>query len=137
MTHPGAAGVLEALEYAYPITLLFLFLLVFTVRSVANSSPSNDNESEHPLVGPGGKPLPQTKKPKRHGTFDGGAEISRSQKLVFEWLSVAACLTWIANAANVIIHALYSRKQGWWCGQSAVVSVLRDLENPYVTERDH
>jgi hypothetical protein len=124
MTHPDASSVLEVLQYAYPIALLFLFLVAFTLRSIKSSSPSNDNDSEQLVFGPGGKPLPKTKKPKRHGSLDGGAEISRSQKSVFEWLSAAACLTWIANAANVIIHAIYSREEGWWCGQSTVVSIL-------------
>jgi len=122
MTHLDAAGALDVLQYAYPIILLAFFLLVFTVRSIASSTDSNTNDAEQPLFGPGGKPLPTSKKAKLHSSLNDHSEISRSRKLVFEWLSVIACLTWVANAVNVIIHALYSRKQGWWCGQSAVVS---------------
>jgi len=122
MTRWDAASTLDALQYAYPIALLAFFLLAFTVRSIATSANSNTNDAEQPLFGPGGKPLPTSKKSQRLTRSNAHAEISRSRKLVFEWLSVAVCLTWVGNAVNVIIHALYSRKQGWWCGQSAVVS---------------
>lgn len=122
MTHADAGVVLNVLQYAYPLTLLFFFLLAFTARSIANSSASNSSDSEQPLFGPGGKPLPTNKKAKRSRSFDTGAEISRSRKLVFEWLSAFACFTWIANTAEVIVHAVINRKQHWWCGRSVVVS---------------
>jgi hypothetical protein len=121
MTQADAARFLDFLQYAYPIILLAFFLLAFTVRSIATSSSANSNGDE-PVYGPGGKPLPLSKKAKKASKRDPGPELSRPRKLVFEWLSVAACLTFVANAINVIVHALYARKQGWWCGQAVVVS---------------
>lgn len=122
MTQADAAKFLDFLQYAYPIILLAFFLLAFTVRSIATSSSTNSNGDE-PAHGPGGKPLPLSKKAKKASTRDPGPELSRARKLVFEWLSVAACLTFVANTVNVIVHALYDRKRGWWCGQAVVVSV--------------
>ena len=121
MTRAGVGNFLDFLQYAYPIILLAFFLLAFTVRSIATSSSSNSNGDE-PVYGPGGKPLPLSKKAKKAAKRDPGPDLPRSRKVVFEWLSVAACLTFVADAINVVVHALYERKQGWWCGQAAVVS---------------
>jgi hypothetical protein len=121
MGHLEAGGLLNVLQYAYPLILLFFFLFAFTLRSIAISSATDSDEPAHTVYGPGGKPLPP-RKAKKAALCDTTTEISRPRKLVFQWLSVFACCTWIGNAAAVIIHALYSRKDGWWCGQAAVVS---------------
>ena len=121
MTKADAVEFLEFVQYAYPIILLAFFLLAFTARSIATSS-SASSKADEPIYGPGGKPLPASKKAKKASKCDPGPDLSRPRKLVFEWLSVVACLTFVANAINVIVHALYARKQGWWCGQAAVVS---------------
>jgi len=121
MTQADAAKFLDFLQYAYPIILLAFFLLAFTVRSIATSSSAN-SKADEPIYGPGGKPLPLSKKAKKSSKSDPGPKLSRPRKLVFEWLSVAACLTFVANAINVIVHALYARRHGWWCGQAPVVS---------------
>jgi len=118
-----AADILRILHYVYPIILLILFLLAFTVHSIWTAN-SNRNAVPPTLTGPGGKPLPLTdpnkNKPKKKPQDD----IPRSQKLVFQWISVAAALTFAANAINVIVHALYSRKDGWWCGQPVVIYLV-------------
>ena len=126
-TQADAAKFLDFLQDAYPIILLAFFLVAFTVRSIATSSTTNSNGDE-PAYGPGGKPLPESKKAKKAHKPDPGPELSRPRKLVFEWLSVAACLTFVADTINVIVHALYDRKQGWWCGQATVVSGQSDNE---------
>jgi hypothetical protein len=117
----AAKDALDILQYVYPIALLFFFIFAFTTRSILTTPPSIDNEEQAPKIqyGPAGKPLPiRTASFKRVVQFD----FSRSRKLVFEWLSAGVCLTWIGNAAVVIVHALYDREDGWWCGQPTTVS---------------
>ncbi|KAG9552746.1 hypothetical protein KCU97_g19394, partial [Aureobasidium melanogenum] len=46
------------------------------------------------------------------------------RKLLFEWLSLAATLTLAGNAVTVVVHALYARKEEWWCGQATVVYIV-------------
>ena len=121
--HTAAQRALRDLQYAYPIVLLFFFILAFTARSILAAPPDDGGQEQAPRVqyGPGGKPLPM-----RSVSFKKVVQrdFSRSRKLVFEWLSVLACLTWIANAAVVIIHALYDRENGWWCGRATTVRLV-------------
>jgi len=123
-------SILAVVHFAYPIILLFFFLLAFTFRSVRSASNASHNATPVTQKGPGGKPLPATDPSRNIPKEKLGDDITPSQKLLFEWLSVAAALTFIGNAINVIIHALYSRKEGWWCGQAVVVSLLPIAELP-------
>jgi hypothetical protein len=117
-----AARTLRGFQYAYPIFLLFFFLFVFTARSILAATSNDDEEQAPPKIqyGPGGKPLPiRTQSFRRVVPQD----FSRPRKLVFEWLSVALCLTWMGNAAVVIVHALCNRNiDAWWCGPAPTVS---------------
>ncbi|KAK7513873.1 heavy metal tolerance protein precursor [Phyllosticta citriasiana] len=123
-----ARSALLYLHYAYPIVLLFFFLLVFCLRSVATSSrpePSKESSDSHIIItGPGGKPLPKRDAPKNKQKRDPNQDTPRAQKLLFEWLSVLVAGTFAANAVTVIFHALYSRKEHWWCGQSVVIYLV-------------
>ena len=114
-----AQKALRVLQFGYPIFLLFFFLFAFAARSVFTAT-KEDEEQAAPKVqyGPGGKPLPVRAQSFRRVVQ---RDFSRPRKLVFEWLSVGLCLTWIGNAAVVIIHALYDRKSGWGGGQAATV----------------
>lgn len=115
------------LHYASPIVLLLFFLTAFTIRSVAASSSPNRNSNDldttdHAPTGPGGKPLPKRTPPRTPPKKDPQADdLPRARKLLFEWLSVLVALTFVANAINIIVHALYGRSEQWWCGQSVVV----------------
>ncbi|KAG9651682.1 putative ABC transporter, partial [Aureobasidium melanogenum] len=119
-----AQRLLSIVHFAYPIVLLFFFLTTFTIRSIltARTDGSDDSKSE-PQFGPGGKPLPKKKAPvdNTKNTF---LDFSRPRKLLFEWLSLAATLTLAGNAVTVIVHALYARKEEWWCGQATVVYIV-------------
>jgi len=118
-----ARGVLLYLHYAYPIVLLVFFLAALTTHSILTAPNRNANGVSATLTGPGGKPLPKTKPQAKDNNKNGlKHDLPRSQRLVFEWISLAATLTFVANAIDVIVHALYNRKEGWWCGQSVVVS---------------
>ena len=117
-----ARRILDYLHYAYPIALLLFFLLAFTAQSIKISNRNANDAPQNCKTGPGGKPLPE-RSPNRPQRNDLEDPVSSKQKLVFEWLSAAAAVTFIANCATVIIHALYSRDEGWWCGQPVVVSL--------------
>lgn len=117
-----AQRILSIIHFAYPIVLLVYFLTTFTIRSIVSASgPDNDDKTSEPQLGPGGKPLPKKKAPAedKKKTF---LDFSRPRKLLFEWLTLAATLTLAGNAVTVVVHALYARKEEWWCGQATVVS---------------
>lgn len=123
-----AQNILSYLHAAYPLILLVFFITVFTVRSIAvsNGQGTADDEAPptgSPQLGPGGKPLPK-KSPVRRDSSQDVLDFSRPRKLLFEWLSLAAALTFIGNAITVVVHALYARSEEWWCGQATVVSVM-------------
>ncbi|KAG8623443.1 hypothetical protein KVT40_008419 [Elsinoe batatas] len=124
-----AQAILSYGHAAYPIVLLIFFITVFTIRSIAASN--NDNEEDDyeasltgsPHLGPGGKPLPK-KSPARRNTSHDNLDFSRPRKLLFEWLSLGAAVTFLGNAATVIVHALYARSEEWWCGEATVIYVV-------------
>ena len=125
-TSPANAGVappvqifLWVLQIANPILLLFVYLISFTVRSIATARNDNDTSEQVPQLGPGGKPLPKknTKEPARPDSLD----FSKPRKLLFQWLTVGVIFSLLGNIIVVIVHALYDREQGWWCGQAPTV----------------
>jgi hypothetical protein len=114
---------LDVLQYAYPIVMLLIFLAAITARSIWHSN-SNPNVSKPSTTGPGGKPLPATDPTRNFVKRKVTDDVTPSQKRVFEWLSVAAALTFVGNSVNVIVHALLARKEHYWCGKPVVVSPI-------------
>lgn len=122
VSDPVAQGVQTTVHVVYPILLLFLYLIAFTVRSIRTARNDNDNDPP-PQLGPLGKPLPS----KHHAgqkaeVIPQELDFSKSRKLLFEWLSVGVLFSLLGNIAVVIVHALYARKERWWCGQATTVS---------------
>jgi len=121
-----AQWILTYLQASYSIILLVFFITCFTARSIAISSSSESSQSpdsptiDEPL-GPGGKTLPKRNR-KQVRDREEEVDFSRPRKLAFQWLSLALAFTFVANAANVVVHAVLERHEGWWCGQAAVVS---------------
>lgn len=118
-----AQSVLNYLHFAYPLILLAFFLVATTLRSIyaAPNDNTTQDADEPTVLGPGGKPLPKKSMINRtveHGELD----FSKPRKLLFEWLSLGAALTFVGNSITVIVHALYAREEEWWCGQAVVVS---------------
>ena len=107
------------LHYAYPIILIVFFLGFVTVRGITSSSYAH--QSSVTQYGPGGKPLPPRHKP-NSSSKDSSLLLTRNQTFLFQWLAAAVCFTFLCDAANVVIHALYDRHEQWWCGQAMVVS---------------
>jgi len=125
MAHIGvsnsiAHSILRILHYAAPIALLFFFLFAFTLRSVLTTSRDQTLEISTTETGPGGKPLPK-KFAQLDKTITAQLDFSKSRKLLFDWLSVGAAVTFLANAGIVIAHSIVDRKVEWWCGKSVVV----------------
>ena len=118
------------IHFASPVILLAFFLVVFTAHSIATASPDSTVAASTQLTGPGGKPLPQGKGASQAKAQQMGQvlDFSPARKLLFDWASAGAVLTFVANAVIVISHALWNREDNWWCGQHvAVCSVVRIL----------
>lgn len=116
-----AQAILTYVHYAYPIVLLLLFLLAFTLHSVLTASKDDIVEPLPDQTGPGGKPLPRNISPSARKKKQEVLDFSPARKLVFGWLSIGVILTFLGNTVTVIVHALVDKKHEWWCGQSAVV----------------
>lgn len=117
----NAQNILTYLHFGSPILLLIFFLAAFTAHSIATASPDASVRARAPQnqTGPGGKPLPASKKTaKKQDVLD----FSPARKLLFNWLSVGTIATFIGNATVVILHALVDREDHWWCGESVAVS---------------
>lgn len=110
------------LQVAYPLIVLLAYLIAFTIRSIA-AAPNDNDESTKPTtsLGPGGKALPKHHKPVKKPGRDAARDFTKTQKLLFQWLSVGVTFSLIGNIVVVLAHALYARKEGWWCGQAPTV----------------
>lgn len=117
-----AQNILVYLHYVSPIILLAFFLIAFTTHSILTASKVDGQPTSSDQTGPGGKPLPRNTSPSaKAGKKNASLDFSPSRKLLFNWLSAGTILTFLGNAATVIVHALLDRKDNWWCGQSVVV----------------
>jgi hypothetical protein len=127
-------ALLDFLHFHFPWVLLLLFMVAFVANSVASAESSADTAG--PVVtGPGGKPLPRPTKKReeeqerlRRKRLD----FSPLRKLVFYYLSAGVILTFVANATNIVIHALTKRADGWWCGEPTAVSGSCISSRPYM-----
>lgn len=126
VSDPVAQAVQTTVHIVYPIALLFLYLIAFTVRSIATARNDNDTLPA-PQLGPLGKPLPAKNNntaANKHPPIPHELDFSKPRKLLFEWLNVGVLFSLLGNIAVVIVHALYARKERWWCGQATTVSSM-------------
>ncbi|KAK6081654.1 ABC transporter [Seiridium cupressi] len=117
----------NALQYAYPAVLLFAFVIVGATDSILNALRKDDFVAPT-VTGPGGKPLPVTKR-KREIRDDGEHEqYSPACKSFFRCCMMLATFTFFCAGANVAARALYNRTasggHGWWCGEPKTVYIL-------------
>ncbi|KAL9601810.1 MAG: hypothetical protein Q9219_002300 [cf. Caloplaca sp. 3 TL-2023] len=113
--------ILNFLHFSSPIILLIFFLAAFTTHSIATASTEVPSRSPQEQTGPGGKPLPLSKKkPRVKNTLD----FSPARKLLFNWLSVGTSATFVGNAVVVILHALVDRQNNWWCGEAVAIYIV-------------
>jgi hypothetical protein len=116
---------LTYIQIAYPIILLFVYLITFTIRSIVTARSDIDSLPHPEQLGPGGKPLPKKKnhQPRKETDITEDLDFSKPRKLLFEWLSVGVIASLGSNVIVVIVHALLARREAWWCGQAPTVCV--------------
>lgn len=127
-THPArkitlAASnrLLDAIHFNYAWFLGLIFVVVLMTSSYLSVQSTVDTE-EPVLLGPGGKPLPRSRRKSKQDREQLKQKgFSSSRQAIFNYLSVALLLTFIAHGCNIIIHALVA-KEGWWCGEPMAVS---------------
>lgn len=120
----NSTGLLDFVHFYSAPALFVVFLVAFVTNSILSAESAT--EALGPVqLGPGGKPLPrgtarknQEEREKRKKDKD----FSRGKKLLFFYLSAALLATFVANAVNVIAHALAKSVNGWWCGEATAVS---------------
>ena len=123
--------ILRETQYLYALVLLITFVGGAAWYSVYNAKKGEDHVQ--PVVkGPGGKPLPITKRKKRNdGDRKIGPRFGRVAKNVFRYLTAVVFLTYVASGVSMFIHAFYHEdpykwsKEGLpWAGEWSVVSAL-------------
>jgi hypothetical protein len=125
---PLAQSILQTAQLLYPVVLLLAFILSAAVHSIVSSN--TEEELVVPTAtGPGGKPLPVTKRKRGQTVSSHTDSVGRTgcSKTVVQYLTAAVVLSFVANGAAIAAHALQSiRRSGfenaWWCGEERVVS---------------
>ncbi|KAK4170777.1 hypothetical protein QBC36DRAFT_295980, partial [Triangularia setosa] len=126
----SAQVIYETTQQCYPVVLLLAFIISAAVHSIAKSR--TEEELLIPTAtGPGGKPLPITKRKREHReqgsiySTDGCTGGNTIQ--VFRYLTGVLVLSFAANAVATALHVWQSSKLGgelWWCGEERVVYVV-------------
>ena len=119
----AAAQLQQRLHFAYPVVLLVFFLVSFMTHSILATAPEK-HSTEAPVSGPGGKPLPRNKRRYSQAPRPQLPDFGPGAKAFFKWTTVAVSLTFLVQAALIILHVLVARSEGWWCGQHAAVSLF-------------
>lgn len=131
---PANEGYLELLYRWYPAVILVQFILTALVSSVRSSGTTDDGIA--PAVrGPGGKPLPLTKRKKRQSPSPRLSqidlvEIGPRARFMFRLLAITLTATLFMNATAIAIHTWQANpdllergsQMNWWCGEPMVVS---------------
>jgi len=131
-----AQSVLRTAELLYPAILLLIFVLSAAIHTIITSKA--EEKINFPTVkGPGGKPLPVTKrkweKIAQELADEDNSRASRLAKSAFRYLTFAVISSFVANGIAIIAHALHShrheaREDWWWCGEERVVSIVRSRD---------
>lgn len=125
--------ILDGLHYSYPVILLVVYLVSMMTYSVLSAPPDTSMKVAKGVSGPGGKPLPATKK-RGPSAFREALDLdfTPSEKTLFRWLYIGVILTFVANAAVTTMHtfvvqwqvvALRDQARGWWAGKPAAVGL--------------
>ncbi|KAI2626509.1 hypothetical protein GGR54DRAFT_473782 [Hypoxylon sp. NC1633] len=114
-------------QYLYPDLLLLAFIVIGATHSVYTAMRKEDVVV--PTVrGPGGKPLPVTKRRRSDDDASDSAEFSPLARTFFQYSMVIVTLTFLAAggaiAARALIHRSADGEHGWWCGEPKTVFVL-------------
>ncbi|CAL3969286.1 hypothetical protein PZA11_006127 [Diplocarpon coronariae] len=122
---PTSTQLLDLVHFYSSPALFLLFVVAFVTNSVLSAEQAA--EALGPVrLGPGGKPLPRSSARKSQEELERrkkGKDFSRGRKLLFFYLSAALLATFVANAGNIVAHALLEAERGWWCGEATAVYV--------------
>ena len=107
----------------YPAIILGIFLVSFITFGVINSPKNGDKITVRSMQGPGGRPLP-TRRKSNNQIKDAVStrDFSPSAKTAFAILTSGIILAFVANGVATMIQVITYRDEGWWPGQSAIVS---------------
>lgn len=133
-----AEKVLRETQYLYSLILLVAFISLAAWYSVFNAKKEED--LVQPTVkGPGGKPLPITKRKKRsNGERKIGPRFGSTAKIVFRILAAGVFLSYLVTGVAIFYHAFWHEnpykwsKEGLpWAGEWTVVCLsLHTLCSP-------
>ncbi|KAL2156233.1 hypothetical protein VTH82DRAFT_978 [Thermothelomyces myriococcoides] len=123
--------VLQKVQLLYPVTLLLAFTFSAGVHTVVTSK-SEEQLAAPAVTGPGGKPLPITKRKREQEALEEADDIDGAGSFarpVFLYLTAAIVVSFVANGAAVAIHAMGSTRKGgitnaWWCGEERIVYII-------------
>ncbi|KAJ3481130.1 hypothetical protein NLG97_g7901 [Lecanicillium saksenae] len=126
--------ILRQTQYLYSFILLLSFISCVAWYSIYNAK-KQENIVQSQVKGPGGKPLPVTKKKtKDDGERKLGPHFGSAAKNVFRYLSAVIFLSYVATGASMFDHAFYHdnpykwSKEGLpWAGEWTVVHVLGSI----------
>lgn len=131
---PLADYILRKTQFLYALVLLTAFISCAAWYSVVNAKKQED--LVQPTVkGPGGKPLPITKKKRsRDGARKIGPGFGRTAKNVFRSLAAIVFLCYVGSASFMFYHAFwYEDPYRWskeglpWAGEWSVVHIVGAL----------
>lgn len=129
-----AEKVLRDTSYLYSLVLLVAFISLAAWYSVFNAKKEED--IVQPTVkGPGGKPLPITKRMKRsNGERKIGPRFGSTAKIVFRFLAAIVFASYLVTGVAIFYHAFWHEnpyewaKEGLpWAGEWTVVCLSRAL----------
>ncbi|KAI0901763.1 hypothetical protein F4806DRAFT_490238 [Annulohypoxylon nitens] len=122
-----AERVRDVTQYLYPDLLLLAFIAIGATHSVYTAMRKEDVVVPT-VTGPGGKPLPVTKRRKSEDDATEPDEFSPNARRFFQSSMILATLTFLATggaiAARALIHRSADGQHGWWCGEPKTVFVL-------------
>ena len=115
--------ILNISKNAYPAIVLGLFIVAFVIYGIVHAPDEGEKISIQNLRGPGGRPLPFRRKSANQVKEAVAAikDFTPGAKLTFRIGQTGIILTFIIDAAIIILQVLLYRKNEWWPGQSAVV----------------
>lgn len=120
---------LRETQYLYALILLITFISGAAWYSVFNAKKEED-VVQSKVKGPGGKPLPITRRKKRNdGERKIGPHFGTAAKVVFRCISAVIFLSYAATCTSMFVHAFWhedpyrwSREGLPWAGEWSVVS---------------
>jgi hypothetical protein len=115
---PLADYILRKTQYLYALILLTAFISGAAWYSVVNSKKQED-QVQSTIKGPGGKPLPITKKKRSRADGDRkiGPGFGRTAKNVFRYLAFIVFMTYVASAGFMFYHAFWFEDPYHWSNE--------------------